>query len=189
MNTLFRIIDFIKGPAIFQFFWHLLTSVSKLTQAEIDTVSTVLGPNAINFSRARIAQGRILALAFKINRNRAFTLFHTVNLPTAGSHTRTNFGLLVHEFTHVLQFETVGSVYIPQALSAQRSPEGYDYGGPAQLAQDWANGKRLPDYNREQQAQIANDYYDTVIVPGNTSDPTTRDAYQPLIAQLQNREL
>ncbi|MBM3945263.1 MAG: DUF4157 domain-containing protein [SAR202 cluster bacterium] len=189
MTTLCRILDLLRLPAVFQFFWRLLARTSPLTQAEIDTAESVLGPGAIDFPRVRVAEGRVLSLVFKLNKRRAFTLFHTVNMPTEGAHTRSNLSLLVHELTHSLQYETVGSAYIPQALAAQRSAEGYNYGGSTGLAHANANGKRLADFNREQQAQIAQDYYTLVVQQGAGADPAVRDAYQPFIDDLRQRLL
>jgi hypothetical protein len=184
MAVLCRIFDFLRGPRVFQFFWHLLARVSKLSQAEQDAASAVLGLQAIDFSRVRIAEGRILSLFFKLNKHRAFTTFQTVNLPSSGSHLRTNLAIVVHELTHVFQFEKVGSVYIPQALRAQRT-EGYGYGGVQGLVQDWAGGKRLRGYNREQQAQIAQDYFATVVARGDAAEPAVRQAYQPFIEEMR----
>ncbi|MGZ4170219.1 MAG: hypothetical protein ACXVR1_00475 [Solirubrobacteraceae bacterium] len=62
----------------------------------------------------------------------------------------------VHELTHVAQYEHVGAVDMPQALHGQASEMGYDYGD---LAKAHADGKHYKDFNREQQAQIAEDYY------------------------------
>ncbi len=109
-NVAFRLFDLIRGPVIFQFLWHLLTGVSRLTEAEIHVASSVLGPDAIQFGRVRIAEGRILKLIFKLNNSRAFTTFRTINLPLTGHHSRSNTDLIVHELVHVYQYEKVGSV-------------------------------------------------------------------------------
>jgi hypothetical protein len=86
--------------------------------------------------------------------------------------------MLVHELVHVLQHERVGSVYIPEALRAQRH-EGYDYGGPEGLRRALEQGKRYADFNREQQAQIAQDYYLALRRQRDAS------AYEPFIADLR----
>jgi len=85
---------------------------------------------------------------------------------------------------HVYQFETVGSVYIWQALRAQKT-NGYSYGGPDQLAKDRKNGKRFSDYNREQQGQIAQDYYNRVLTSAPPENDPARLAFQPFIDDLQ----
>ncbi len=53
----------------------------------------------------------------------------------------------------------MGSVYIPRALRAQFSTEGYDYGGLANLLLAVRSGKKLDDFNLEQQGDILADYY------------------------------
>lgn len=70
--------------------------------------------------------------------------------------------VVVHELTHVAQYEKVGAKYLPEAAHAQAT-EGYDYVGAgrkyANLRQARTKGARFKDFNREQQAQIAEDYY------------------------------
>ncbi|MFN7116161.1 MAG: hypothetical protein ACK4TA_05140 [Saprospiraceae bacterium] len=67
--------------------------------------------------------------------------------------------ILIHELTHVWQYQHLGSVYIPRALSAQFTAEGYNYGGVKALRAAMQNGKTLLDFNYEQQADIIEDYY------------------------------
>ncbi len=142
VRWIFKSFDLLRGTRIFQLVWHLLTGVSRLTDEEIVAASKVLGPDAVRYSAVRVAEGRVLRLIFKINSNRAFTLFHTINLPETGHHSRGNLDLLVHEMVHVYQFEQVGSVYIWEALRAQKT-NGYSYGGWEQLARDRENGQRF----------------------------------------------
>lgn len=183
INWLFKVLDILQAPRIFELVWHLLTSVSRLTDEEINAASQVLGPNSVRYANVRVAEGRVLGLVFKINGSRAFTLFHTINLPGSGHHSRGNLDLLVHEMVHVCQFEKVGSVYIWQALRAQRTG-GYSFGGWEQLAEDRRDGQRFSGYNREQQGQIAQDYYNQVLVPGLPADSPIRLAFQPFIDDL-----
>jgi len=96
--------------------------------------------------------------------------------------------LLVHELVHVRQFENVGSVYIWQALRAQRT-NGYGYGGPKQLTEDRSNGMHFRDYNREQQGQIAQDYYRDVVEQALPESDTRREAYEPFIDELRDGDL
>jgi len=64
--------------------------------------------------------------------------------------------LFVHELIHLWQYEQRGSVYIPRALSAQRSSAGYNYGGVEALRSKEVN---LWVYNYEQQGDILADYW------------------------------
>ena len=54
----------------------------------------------------------------------------------------------------------IAYVYIVRALWAQKSKEGYDYGGIEGLAQAINEGKGLFDFNFEQQASIIEHYFD-----------------------------
>ena len=121
-----------------------------------------------------------MALVFKMNGDRAMTLFHTINLPAKGHHSRGHLKLLVH----VKQFEKVGSVYLAQAVQAQKT-EGHKYGGWQGLAKKRPGGKRFSDFNREQQGQIAQDYYDDVLTADPPSTDEQKQAFEPYIADLQ----
>jgi hypothetical protein len=66
--------------------------------------------------------------------------------------------VLIHELTHIWQYEEGGLVYIPEAIGAQRSA-GYDYFGIAGLRAALNQGLDFSDFNREQQGDIARDYY------------------------------
>ena len=183
MKPLFALFDLLRLPWLFELLWKLVTNGSRLTQEEIDTATSVFGTNAIRYRSVRMATGGVLPLFFRLNKGRAFTTFYTVNLPLAELH---KLDLLVHELAHVYQYEVVGSVYIPQALIAQRR-EGYLYGGWEGLVEARAEGKRLTDFNREQQALIAQDYYRHVLEPNRTD--ALADAYQPFIDDLRSGAL
>jgi hypothetical protein len=58
--------------------------------------------------------------------------------------------LMVHELTHVLQYERLGAIYMHLSLVA-RQGAGYDYGA--------VEGRRYQDFNPEQQATICEDCY------------------------------
>ena len=183
-KPIFKILDLLQLPKILEFLLRLLTRTSELTAEEFEAAGQVLGPEAVQYPKVRIAEGGVMALVFKINGDRAITLFHTINLPAKGHHSRGHLKLLVHEMVHVKQFEKVGSVYLAQAVRAQKT-EGYDYGGWQGLAKKRTGGKRFSNYNREQQGQIAQDYYDDVLMPNLPPDDPTRLAFQPFIDDLQ----
>jgi hypothetical protein len=176
-----HLFDLVGGPEAAQLVAHLFVRTSPLTAAEVAAAEAVLGKGAIRFGDVRIAEGGLLELVFRLNKKRAFATWHTVNLPEEGRHGRSNSSLLVHELTHVYQYERVGTVYIGQALQAQRrlGRRAYDYGGPAGLLEARAAGKRYNDYNREQQGQIAQDYY---LLRQRREDTA---AYEPFISELK----
>lgn len=171
-------LDVLGLPEVFGFFWRLVTRVSPLTGAEIAASAAVLGATALRYHDVRVAQGGVLDLIFRRNGQRAFVTFHTVNLPRQGEHRRERLDILLHELVHVFQYERAGSRYLAEALVAQHA-EGYDYGGPAGLLAARDHGKRLRDFNREQQAQIAQDYYLCLCRGRDTA------AFEPYIASLR----
>ena len=168
--------------------WHILTHVTVLNQNEIEAGESVLGLSAVRYEDVRIAEGRLLSIIFRLNGGRAFTLFHTINLPGTGNQSRPHLDIIIHELVHVCQFELIGSVYIWQALKAQRE-EGYAYRGWQQLAIDREHGGHFLDHNREQQGQIAQDYYNLVIAGSLPADDPVSMAFQPFIEELRNGEL
>jgi hypothetical protein len=68
---------------------------------------------------------------------------------------------LIHELTHSWQSQHDGPRYLAEAIYAQLryGPAVYDYGGEAGLIQAASAGKRFGEFNREQQGDIARDYY------------------------------
>ena len=185
---IFRVFDALRGPRLFEIIWHILTRVSALSETEINAASSVLGTSAIRYGAVRVAEGGLLGLIFRLNKRRAFTTFRTINLPGSGDSSRLHLDIVVHELTHVCQFELVGSTYLWQAIRAQRGI-GYQYGGWQQLEEDWSNGKHFRDYNREQQGQIAQDYYSEVVAKKLLAEDPIRQAYEPFIVELRNGEL
>ena len=183
-----RVFDIFRGPRLFQFFWHFLVGVSRLTESEIKAASLVLGENSIKYRSVRVAEGRLLTLIFKFGPGRAFATFHTVNLPRSVDHSREHLELLIHELVHVYQFERIGTDYIFQSLRAQKTG-GYFYDSWPGLNKWRADGKHFRDYNREQQGQIAQDYQKDVIEPGLLEANEVRVAYEPFIAELQLGQL
>ena len=188
MERVFKILDALRVPQLLEIVWHLLTGVSNLTEQETNAGKSVLGADSISYSAVRVAQNRILKLIFKFNGSRAFTTLHTINLPETGSHARSHLDITVHELIHVFQYERIGSVYIWQALRSQRT-NGYSYGGWQQLQQDCNDGKHFRDFNREQQGQIAQDYYNEIVKAGRPVDDPVRQAYEPFINELRNGDL
>lgn len=65
----------------------------------------------------------------------------------------------IHELMHVWQYQHLGAAYISRALRAQRTTEGYNYGGVEVLRQSMQADKKLLDFNYEQQADIIADYF------------------------------
>jgi len=138
-----------------------------LSSREVTLAERVFG-KSIDFSLVRVDERAVLGPAFT---KRAFTSFHTINAWGGLEDS-----VLVHELTHVWQYEQVGAIYMAQALHAQirRGLGAYDYGGPAGLRSARTRGMRLTGFNREEQAQIVQDFFllkhgQPPWVPGGTS--------------------
>ncbi|MCZ7551291.1 MAG: hypothetical protein B6D39_13010 [Anaerolineae bacterium UTCFX2] len=88
---------------------------------------------------------------------------------------------LIHELTHVWQFERLGWSYLFKALQAQFAggAQAYKYGGEAGLQAALQQNHSLLDFNPEQQGDICRDYYDRL---RRGLDVT---AWQPFIDQIQ----
>jgi hypothetical protein len=82
----------------------------------------------------------------------AYVSFHTIN-----SWGDLRADIFIHELVHVWQYECMGAVYIPRALAAQKTKEGYNYGGLEALKKYEYKG--LSAFNLEQQADIIADYF------------------------------
>lgn len=83
------------------------------------------------------------------------SIFHTIHFTRqlrCSPHSE-DMAWLIHELVHVAQMHHIGSRYIGEAIHAQKTA-GYDYGGPNNL-----KGKKMCDFNREQQGDIIKHYY------------------------------
>lgn len=150
-----------------------------LTGTEIAEAQKVFG-GAVPYWKVRVDEYSLIAKIGKwVNgyNGLGVTIGYTINFSQKVSPAPGNNDMhwLIHELTHVAQCEAVGLQYIPEALIAQAGT-GYNYGGPAGLA-----GKRLKDFNREQQGDICADYYRDVLY-GNPADTS----YNVVIADARN---
>ena len=188
---LVQLFDLVGGPELCQFVMHLGMHTSPLTAAEQTAVQGLFGSHNLRYQDVRIAEGGILNLIFRYNGQLAFATWYTVHLPrvrdergTAVS-SRSNLPLLIHEITHIFQYHHVGSRYLGEAIyyliTTHRNC--YQYGGSAGLRSSWQQCKRFRQFNREQQAQIIQDYY----IKSRTHQDIS--AYLPYLAQLRKRDL
>lgn len=178
----FRLFDLVGIPELWSLLLRAVAHVSPLTGEEIGAAAAILGPTALRYADVRVAEGGALDLIFKRNEGRAFATFHTINLPTFGPHRRANFAVLLHELVHVYQYERTGGLYIAEAIYAQHTA-GYDYGGPDDLAACLAHGICYRNFNREQQAQLVQDYYERL------QDGRPVAMYEPFIAEMRQGRL
>ncbi|MEO7146232.1 MAG: DUF4157 domain-containing protein [Bryobacteraceae bacterium] len=170
-----RVVDLIEilgvGEAYETVMDFLKFNTRPLSGSERGKASSVFG-GSINFELVRVDQHAVLGPGLSKN-PRAYTSFHTIN-GWGGLDDAT----LIHELTHVWQYEQAGAIYMPQALHAQMSlgNKAYHYGGAAGLQVAKTGGQRLTSFNREQQAQIVEDLYlikttgAPLIEPGGPTD-------------------
>jgi len=174
-----KVLDLCIFPEAMDLLWQIIKPrTRRLTPVEEQEARTVFG-ESINYRQVRIDEHSLIAwLGAKINNcsGMGVTTFHTINFnekikTIAGN---SNMKWLIHELAHVAQMEHVGSKYLVEAVYA-RSKEGYGYIPGAKPS--------LRDYNREQQASIAADYY-IARISGSSTAP-----YDTYIAELQAGKL
>ncbi len=122
----------------------------KLYAWEKEIARSVFGNN-INYSKIRIDERALLG-PWQYR-------FCYVSVNTINTWGGMDNSLLIHELTHVWQYQRFGLVYIPRALRAQYSKAAYNYGGLQQLSNYKKQNRTLFDFNFEQQADIVADYY------------------------------
>jgi hypothetical protein len=176
------VFDLLGGPDLAQFLMHVVMRTTALTPDEVSAIASVLGPEAIRYGDVRVAEGGILSFIFRLNGQRAFATWHTIHMPGGGAPGRDDLSLVVHEAIHVMQYERIGSAYLGQAIYAhiRSGRDSYRYGGPAGLEQALKRGLRLKAFNREAQAQIAQDYYRLRTWQGDAA------AYEPYLAEIRH---
>ncbi|MBI1225508.1 MAG: hypothetical protein GC192_09765 [Bacteroidetes bacterium] len=147
----FYLVDILCLPEIVETFLDFAKWGTRLlSPLEIKMAVSVFG-TSLQLNEVRIDNRA--RISCKKNRI-AYVSFFTIN--AWGPLQATTF---IHELVHVWQFQKFGSVYIPKALRAQRSPQGYDYGGIDALKIAKQKKGKLTDFNFEQQADIVSDYF------------------------------
>lgn len=125
----------------------------KLTEQEVGLMRTVFGAG-LNYGPVRLV--RMAPVIASVNGKRAFVLGNDINLPP-GTYEAALAGrrndLVVHEMTHVWQFQRRGWGYMAEALWAQSFGGGYEY------VKELRAGRAWRQLNLEQQAQLIQDSY------------------------------
>ena len=136
----------------------------RLTANEIAEARLVFGPG-LNYYRASVIENtefpNHVARLGGAPRPNAVTLGNTCYFPETlrtapeviGNGDLRSMAWLIHELTHIWQFQRFGWIYLARTLSVQlrSGRDGYRY--------TLEDGRRLADYNLEQQGDIARDYY------------------------------
>jgi hypothetical protein len=137
-------------------------SYRALTGSEQGEAQKVFG-GAIPLAEVRVAaMSPPVDLIEWVNGQRPFTTMFLINF---ASWADVKIETLMHEMTHVWQGIQTGPLYMVQAIEAQMSSQGYNYGytdaATGEGAQDALNAAAgdFSKFNREQQAQIIMHYY------------------------------
>lgn len=130
----------------------------RLTGDEVARLRPIFG-ESLDYGRVRVKEGRLGLLGVT---RRAFAHGDTVFVP--GQET-VDFGLLVHELTHVWQHQHGGTAYLSAALVAQWWGDGYDWRKAVALHLRWA------ELNPEQQAQLIEDAALVGLIPPTVPMP------------------
>jgi len=113
--------------------------------AELAELKKVFG-DSIDYSKIRIKEGdNLMTLG-----GSARTIGNTIYIPEGKL---PNNALLVHEATHVWQFQQGGDDYMSESLFAQSVGDGYNY------QQAISEGKQWSELNPEQQGDLIRDAY------------------------------
>lgn len=176
-DTTFYIIDIVGMPEIYHFIFKTVKrNIRSLTPAEILLSQSVFGHN-VQYHLVSIDDMAILGTK-KIAE--AYVSFNMINYRA-----KLKKEIFIHEMVHIWQFQRFGSIYLARAIKAQRSKEGYDYGGVANLYQVMLKGGKLSDFNFEQQADIIEDYYRLLSEPG-LAGPMHHQIYEYFVKELES---
>lgn len=150
-DLLCYLMDIVAIPEFYESIFNLFKpNIRPLTELEKAICTKYFGNN-IDINLVRIDdKARIGLQKLAI----AYVSFNTINYRK-----KIRTAIFIHELVHVWQYQQFGAVYISKALKAQKSTEGYDYGGVSRLYQMMLSGRKITDFNFEQQADIIEDYY------------------------------
>ncbi|MEY4903000.1 MAG: hypothetical protein RLZZ292_815 [Bacteroidota bacterium] len=145
-----QLLDFLQLDHAYQHLTARLKGQTRsLTEEEMALGKSIFGEN-IDYQVIRIDEHSHTAQRLRAK----YVSFNTIN-----SWGKMSPDVFIHELVHIWQYQRLGSVYIAEALAAQRSEAGYNYGGIAALQKALEEGKTLRDFNFEQQGDIVQDYY------------------------------
>ena len=151
IDLFFYVIDLLGIGELYETFLDLVKFNSRpMTLEEIALAKTIFG-DSIKYHRVLIDE---YAFAGPKQKRFAYVSFYTIN-----SWGKMWEAFLLHELTHVWQYQKIGAIYIPRALRAQTSQMGYNYGGVHILRQAKENEASIFAFNLEQQGDIVADYY------------------------------
>lgn len=169
------VLDLVGLLEFLEIIWGMIFRMRKLTDAERNASLEVHPSGMIPYGLVWVDENSVLTW---VNGGRAITTAHVLHFVKGGEPLHT----VVHELTHVAQYEKIGSAYMAEAIHAQAFGAGYNYGN---LATQRTAGKHFHDFNREQQAQICEDYYSALHGTGTTSQADL----QPYIDEMRKNDV
>lgn len=187
-KDLLLLLEFFGLGERLQIIWGLIFRMRKLTPAEIAASLKVHPSGMIPYNLIRVDENSLIS---SLGGDSAVTTMHIIHSPKGGISKST----MVHELTHVAQYEHVGAVYMAEAVHAQQvygrtgggvgSGDAYDYTRDGALPAQRAAGRKFKDLNREAQAQLVQDYYDGLMASFSI---LPKADYDPFIQDMQNGE-
>ncbi|MBK9735296.1 MAG: hypothetical protein IPO92_10145 [Saprospiraceae bacterium] len=177
-DVVFYLMDTLAIPELHLFICSIFKwNIRKLTKHEESLAKSVFG-QTIDFDLVRIdAKARLGTKKMA----HAYVSFNIINYMKEIKHE-----ILIHEMVHIWQYQHFGCIYIARAIKAQRSKEGYDYGGIANLYKVMLRGGSLLEFNFEQQADIIEDYFRICLTHSDTA-PMNKTIYNYFVAQLREK--
>lgn len=196
-----KLVDLVGIGEILDLLFQIIKfNTRSLTSGEKSEAQKVF-KNSISYWQVRVDEYSLIAKigsVFSGGGGMGVTTFHTINFnqKITAAPGSTDMRWLTHELTHVSQYEHVGVQYIGEAIHAQAAT-GYNYNGPTALWRPPTHvapntpGRHFREFNREQQGDIAADYYYSLyhnVQPKYGFALTTTD-YEPVIDELRNGDL
>ncbi|MEE9439768.1 MAG: hypothetical protein V3V14_12255, partial [Saprospiraceae bacterium] len=175
----FYMFDLFFIPDIYEILFLWIRKDVRLLTDEEKQIAKHYFKNAIDLSQVRIDVNMSKMVQ---KRAQAFVTFHTIHynneIPKE---------IFIHELVHIWQYQQMGSVYIYRALKAQKSKEGYDYGGVEGLYNAMLSHKRFIDFNFEQQGEIFEDFCKIQNIEALFQNQMVMATYQYFIGQVNGQ--
>ncbi|MDI9311614.1 MAG: DUF4157 domain-containing protein [Limnohabitans sp.] len=176
-RLLLYVLDLIGLLEALQILWGLIFRMRPLRSDEISASLQVHPAGMIPYDLVWVDEGSLVAYIsgyFSGGGYRAVTTAHVLHVAPGE-----DLATMVHELSHVAQYEHAGSVYMAEAIHAQAFGEGYSY----RNTDGTFKHAHFNEFNREQQASICEDYYRSVSGTGGGNASSTE--LQPFIDEMR----
>jgi hypothetical protein len=177
-RLLLYVLDLIGLMEGLQILWGLIFRMRHLTGVEIAASLQVHPAGMIPYHLVWVDEGSLVAYIagyFSGGGYRAVTTGHVLHVEPGE-----DIATMVHELSHVAQYEHAGSVYMAEAIHAQAFGQGYNY----MNSDGTFKHEHFNEFNREQQASICEDYYKSL--NGLSGGRASSTRLQPLINEMRS---